>query len=124
MRSPNHSLIRAVVILAVVGTPVAAQQGTRPQGQRRPRQVVKMDSARAEELYVSNRPEDQPPADFERQITAKKATDSILAARAAGAYDFKKISYKSSVDGLTIPAYLFTPINKRGPKGHAAMVWV
>jgi dipeptidyl aminopeptidase/acylaminoacyl peptidase len=124
MRSPHHSLIRAVVILAVVGTPVAAQQGTRPQGQRRPRQVVPMDSARAAELYVSNRPEDQPPADFERQIAAKKITDSILAARAHGAYDFRKITYKSNADGMEIPAYLFTPLDRRGPRGHAAMVWV
>jgi dipeptidyl aminopeptidase/acylaminoacyl peptidase len=38
--------------------------------------------------------------------------------------DFKKISYKSSVDGLEIPAYLFQPLEKRGPRGHAAMVWV
>jgi len=85
---------------------------------------VKMDSARAEELYVSTRPEDHPPADFERQIAQKKVTDSILAARAPGAYEFKKITYKSNADGMEIPAYLFAPLNKRGPKGHAAMVWV
>jgi dipeptidyl aminopeptidase/acylaminoacyl peptidase len=115
----------ALMVIAVV--PVGAQQqGGRAQGQRpqRPRQVVKMDSARVEQLYVSNRPEDHPPADFDRQIAQKKITDSIYAARAAGAYDFKKITYKSNVDGMQIPAYVFAPINKRGPKGHAAMVWV
>jgi dipeptidyl aminopeptidase/acylaminoacyl peptidase len=116
--------VRSLLIAAIVASPIAAQQqGVRPQRQRQ-RQTVQMDSARAAELYVSNRSEDQPPADFERQIAQKKATDSILAARAAGAYDFKKITYKSSVDGLTVPAYLFTPINKRGVHGHAAMVWV
>ena len=25
---------------------------------------------------------------------------------------------------MDIPAYLFQPINKRGPKGHAAIIWV
>jgi dipeptidyl aminopeptidase/acylaminoacyl peptidase len=83
-----------------------------------------MDSARARLLYVSNRPEDHPQANFEAQIAAKKRTDSIYAARSAGVMDFKKISYRSSVDGLEIPAYLFQPLEKRGPKGHAAMVWV
>jgi len=127
MRVAHHSFIRAAVAIVVGAAPLAAQQQTaRPQGQRpqRPRQVVKMDSARAEELYVSNRAEDQPPADFERQIEQKKQTDSILAARAPGAYEFKKITYKSNVDGLEIPGYLFAPLNKRGAHGHAAMVWV
>jgi dipeptidyl aminopeptidase/acylaminoacyl peptidase len=127
MRVVRHSFIRAAVAIVVGAAPLAAQQQTaRPQGQRpqRLRQVVKMDSARAEELYVSNRAEDQPPADFERQIEQKKQTDSILAARAPGAYEFKKITYKSNVDGLEIPGYLFAPLNKRGAHGHAAMVWV
>src|SRR5689334_19734163 len=121
-----RAAIAVALTTAAIAPASAQQQGSRPQGQRpqRPRQVVKIDSARAEELYVSNRPEDHPPADFERQIAQKKATDSILAARAPGAYEFKKITYKSNADGMEIPAYLFAPLNKRGPKGHAAMVWV
>lgn len=107
-------------------TASAQQQGSQPQNQRprRPRPAVHMDSARAAELYVSNRVEDQPQADFTRQIVEKQRTDSILAARAAGSYEFKKITYKSNADGMEIPAYLFTPLAKRGPRGHAAMVWV
>ncbi|HKN66809.1 MAG TPA: hypothetical protein VJW73_11050, partial [Gemmatimonadaceae bacterium] len=95
-----------LALLAAVAAPLSAQQqGSRPEGQRsqRPRQVVKMDSARAAELYVSNREEDQPQADFTRQVVAKLRTDSILAAHAAGAYDFKKITYKSNADGMEIP---------------------
>ena len=38
--------------------------------------------------------------------------------------DFQKVTYRSSVGDLDIPAYLFQPLKKRGPKGHAAMVWV
>ncbi|HEX7121756.1 MAG TPA: alpha/beta fold hydrolase, partial [Gemmatimonadaceae bacterium] len=82
------------------------------------------DTARARELYVSNRPEDHRPADFARQIEQKRVIDSIYTARSRGVMDFQKISYKSSADGMEIPAYLFQPLNKRGPRGHAAMVWV
>jgi dipeptidyl aminopeptidase/acylaminoacyl peptidase len=81
------------------------------------------DSARARQLYVSVKFEDLPQADFERQIAAKKATDSTYAARFKGVVDFSKVTYKS-VDGLPITAYLFAPIAKRGARGHAAMVWV
>jgi len=38
--------------------------------------------------------------------------------------DFQKVNYRSPIGDLEIPAYLFQPLNKRGPKGHAAMVWV
>ncbi|HLG06710.1 MAG TPA: alpha/beta fold hydrolase [Gemmatimonadales bacterium] len=83
-----------------------------------------MDSARAAQLYVSNRPEDHPVANYERDMASKRATDSVYAARSAGVMDFQKVTYKSSADGLEIPAYLFTPLARRGARGHAAMVWV
>jgi hypothetical protein len=38
--------------------------------------------------------------------------------------DFKKITYKRRADGPDIPAYVFAPLNKRGEKGHAALIWV
>ena len=82
------------------------------------------DSARMRQLYVSNDPKDLPRANFEADMAAKRVTDSIYAARFKGIVDFQKITYKSRVDGMTIPAYLFAPINKRGTKGHAAMIWV
>ncbi len=83
-----------------------------------------MDSARMRELYVSNDPKDMPRADFARDIAAKKVTDSIYAARFKGIADFRKVTYKSRVDGMEIPAYLFAPLAKRGARGHAAMIWV
>ena len=83
-----------------------------------------MDSARARELYVSNRPEDHPQANFERQIADKAATDSIFTARSKGVMEFRKVTYRSRVDGMEIPAYVFAPLQKRGTRGHAAMVWV
>lgn len=103
-----------VLLLAMVASPLLAQA-------RRP---APMDSARAAALYVSNRHEDHPQPDFQRQIQAKARTDSIYRARSRGVMDFQKITYRSSVDGMPIPAYLFQPLNKRGARGHAAMVWV
>jgi dipeptidyl aminopeptidase/acylaminoacyl peptidase len=83
-----------------------------------------MDSARARQLYVSNDPKDLPRANFERDMQNKARTDSIYAARFAGIAEFRKVRYKSTADGMEIPAYLFAPLNKRGAKGHAAMIWV
>jgi dipeptidyl aminopeptidase/acylaminoacyl peptidase len=83
-----------------------------------------MDSARARRLYVSTRPGDLPKGDYARQLVEKRRTDSIYAARSAGVMEFRKVTYRSRVDGMTIPAYLFAPLAKRGTGGHAAMVWV
>jgi dipeptidyl aminopeptidase/acylaminoacyl peptidase len=83
-----------------------------------------LDSARVRQLYVSTKQEDLPKSDFGRAEASKVRTDSIYTARFRGIIDFQKISYKSSADGMVIPAYLFAPIQKRGPKGHAAMIWV
>lgn len=88
------------------------------------RQQVIMDSARAQMLYVSDEWEDHPVADYARAIEGKRVTDSIYAAVTRGVVDYRKISYPSAVDGMEIPAYLFQPLEKRGPRGHAAMVWV
>jgi len=83
-----------------------------------------MDTARAAALYVSNRPEDHPVGRYEDHRAEKAITDSIFAARSAGVMRFQKSSYRSSADGLTIPVYVFSPLNPRGARSHAAMVWV
>ena len=92
--------------------------------QQAPAQQAKPPATRAESLYVSNRPEDHPQRDFERDKANKARTDSIYRARSAGVMDFQKITYRSSVGDMEIPAYLFQPLTKRGAKGHAAMIWV
>ncbi len=112
--------VAATLMLTAASVASAQQAG----GGSRPRQVVPMDSARAALLYVSDRHEDHPQANFAAQIAAKARTDSIFAARSAGVMDYSKISYRSSVDGMVIPAYVFAPLQKRGDRGHAAMVWV
>ena len=37
--------------------------------------------------------------------------------------EFRKVTYKSRVDGMEIPAYVFAPLAKKAEK-HAALVWV
>ncbi|HEU4566026.1 MAG TPA: alpha/beta fold hydrolase [Gemmatimonadaceae bacterium] len=119
-----HPLAAAAAVALCAATALAQTSAPRPNGQRPARQVVKMDSARAAQLYVSNRPEDHPQADFQRQIAEKARTDSIYAARSKGVMEMRKITYRSGVDGMVIPAYVFAPLAKRGPRNHAAMVWV
>ena len=128
---PSARAVAAAAALALCAAPLAAQVPTqappqRPQGAAagRPRQVVPMDSARAAQLYVSNRHEDHPRADYARDIAEKAETDSIFAARSRGVMEYRKTSYKSAVDGMEIPVYVFAPLQKRGTAGHAAMVWV
>jgi len=128
---PSARAVAAAAALALCAAPLAAQVPTqappqRPQGAAagRPRQVVPMDSARAAQLYVSNRHEDHPRADYARDIVEKAETDSIFAARSRGVMEYRKTSYKSAVDGMEIPVYVFAPLQKRGTAGHAAMVWV
>jgi dipeptidyl aminopeptidase/acylaminoacyl peptidase len=104
------------LVLALLAGPVSAQQSTRP--------VVPLDSARVRQLYVSNRPEDHPVADYAEHMAAKARTDSIFAARSRGVMRYEKITYRSQADGLEIPAYVFSPLTSRGPRAHAAMVWV
>lgn len=123
MRNALRLLPLALVALRVgaQGTPATPAGGAAPP---RARQVVPMDSARAALLYVSNRHEDHPVTDYARDIAARERTDSIYAARAAGKYQYRKVTYKSEADGLDIPAHLYLPLQPKGPGAHAAMVWV
>ena len=119
-RFHHRRLLLPIVAAVALMVPVASPA----QGGGNQRRSVRVDTARAAELYVSNSHEDHPRPDFQRQIEQKAQTDSIYRARSRGVMDFQKITYKSSVDGMTIPAYLFQPLSKRGTKGHAAMIWV
>jgi dipeptidyl aminopeptidase/acylaminoacyl peptidase len=119
-RSTRAALLLGAVALS--STVASAQNAPAPRpGSAR---TVPMDSARARRLYVSNRPADLPKGNYARQLADKQRTDSIYAARSAGVMEFRKVTYKSRVDGMTVPAYLFAPLTKRGQGGHAAMVWV
>src|SRR5688500_7273057 len=114
---------RGAAVAAILTTSsVSVVQSQQGGGQQHPR--VAMDTARARQLYISNRHADQQGANWESQITAKKATDSIFAARSSGVLDYRKITYRSRVGDMDIPAYVYQPLQKRGARGHAALIWV
>jgi dipeptidyl aminopeptidase/acylaminoacyl peptidase len=95
------------------------------QPQQRTRPEPKMDPERAKRLYVSNDPDDNSLGhDFQRDVDEKKKTDARFAEASKGVMDFQKVTYRSTVGDLDIPAYLFQPLARRGARGHAAMVWV
>lgn len=121
----------SAMLAAITALSSASAQQTTPTrpptatgGDQPPRRQVKVNQARAESLYVSTDPADHNQRNFERDIEAKARTDSIYAARSRGVMEFSKIKYRSKAGDLDVPAYLFAPLNKRGARGHAAMVWV
>jgi len=123
----------AVVVVGSAKAPAQARTQTLtqapPAAQRPPRQnprlQVPMDPDRARQLYVSKDPKDQSiGTDYQRDVDARVAADARYPDLCKGIIDFKKVSYRSSAGDLDIPAYLFQPIDKRGAKGHAALVWV
>jgi dipeptidyl aminopeptidase/acylaminoacyl peptidase len=95
-----------------------------PQQPGQARQQPPMDPDRARRLFVSADPADHPAANYERDIQGKARTDSIFAAVTAGVVEYRKFSYRSRIGDLDIPVYLYAPLQKKGPRGHAAMVWV
>ena len=87
--------------------------------------TIQIDENRARQLYVSTSPDDHAPGyDFERDVRRKADTDRRYAEASKGVMEFRKVSYRSSVGDMDIPAYLFQPLKTRGARGHAAMVWV
>ena len=112
-RSPCAFAVASLAVVAlVIATPASGQS-------RRP-----TPSTRAESLYVSANPADHPQRDQAADATSKVRTDSIYAARSVGVMDFAKVTYRSAAGDMDIPAYRFQPLRTRGPRGHAAMVWV
>jgi len=105
----------SVLAAGVVAGPAVAQRANG---------VERIDAERAAALYVSNRPEDHPRSDYARAIREKAVTDSIYEARSRGVLDYRKITYRSRVGDMDIPAYVYQPLEKRGARGHAALVWV
>jgi dipeptidyl aminopeptidase/acylaminoacyl peptidase len=118
-------LSAGLMLLSALHAPAFAQGtgGGGGRGSGRGSNVV-MDTARARQLYVSNKREDFPPGNYEAHRIAKLRTDSMYAARSQGIMEFSKIVYTNPEDGFRIPAYVFAPLQKRGDRGHPAMVWV
>jgi len=110
--------------------PAAGQQAppqkmkveVRPGG---PEHQVPMDPDRARRLYVPNDPALHSPGhNYQADIDGRVATEARYAEACRGVIDYRKVSYRSRVGDMDVPAYLFQPLQKRGAKGHAAMIWV
>ena len=77
-------------------------------------------------------PSGQPPArgrgqgapDFNAVQQRQLQTDATWRKASEGVMKMTKTAYKSRKDGLEIPVFVFEPLKLRGPKGHAALVWV
>src|SRR5688572_12874475 len=119
--------LAASLAILTIAAPAAqpAQTGQQQTGTPRPaRPETPVDPDRARALYVSKDPKDHPTTNFQRDVEAKASDDARYAEASRGLMDFKKVMYRSSVGDMNIPAYLFQPLDKRGAKGHAAMIWV
>lgn len=116
---------RAAGIVAglALAVPFSSALAQGRQGGPPPAPVV-MDSARAALLYVSDRWEDHPRANYAQAMAGKARTDSIFEARSQGELDYSKITYRSRIGDMDIPAYVYQPLEKRGTHGHAALIWV
>ena len=129
LATPRALRALALASLLVVPAVLLAQQPARApraagdSARVRPLPVI-TDTARAAKLYVSVKFADLPPADYARQIEGTKKADSVNTAYSKGVMSYKAITYKNTLDGYVVPAYVFEPLVKRGPRGHAAMVWV
>ena len=114
----------AAAVMILAGS-AQAQQAQQPPPQTSPRPQPAIDEARARALYVSKDPKDHAPnRDFAGDIAERLEIEKRYAEASKGVMSFRKVTYRSSVGDMDIPAYLFEPLKTRGPRGHAAMVWV
>jgi dipeptidyl aminopeptidase/acylaminoacyl peptidase len=119
LRSLSLSLLTVIAATA----PVAVHDSRQASQQARPQPA--MDPERARRLYVSIDPNDHSTGyNFQRDLDDKAQADRRYLEITGGVVDYQKIHYRSSVGDLDIPAYVFQPLKKRGPKAHAALVWV
>src|SRR5476649_1495349 len=65
----------------------------------------------------------QPP-DFDKQLRDQADTDKTWRAASDGFMQMDKITYRSKVGDMDIPAFVFQPLKLRGAKSHPAIVWV
>ena len=111
-RNTRTSLVIVAVVLFLAPTLFATPPRQQPQ-------------AAQQQLPPACQPQGPTPAatiarDLQRQV----ATDKIFKDAMDGVMQMQKITYKSRVGGLEIPAWIFQPLTLRGAKGHPALVWV
>ncbi len=122
-RSWVHRLLPAATTAAVLVAAAApsGQQTAPPDPQTqggRQRPETPMKPERARQLYVSDDPADHARGyDFKSDMDEKKVTDERYAKASQGVMDYQKITYRSSVGDMDIPAYLFQPLQEARREG-------
>lgn len=112
-------------VMSAQGQPPQATVQAQPAQRQNPRFQVPMDPDRARRLYVSKDPAHQSiGTDYQRDVDNRVAADARYPDLCRGLIDYRKVTYRSTVGDLDVPAHLFQPLDRRGPKGHAAMIWV
>ena len=119
-------LLAAAITVPAARVQAPAQTPPQPRVQvLSPREQVPMDPDRARELYVPTDPQWQSVGrNFERDVEGRIATEKRYEEVTKGVVDYSKVTYRSPIGDLDIPAYLFKPLGKGAPKSRAAMVWV
>ena len=64
------------------------------------------------------------PPDFDLMRRQQAETDAAWRDASTGHMRMEKITYRSSVGDLDIPAFVFEPLTIGGPREHPAMIWV
>jgi acetyl esterase/lipase len=124
------ALVACATAAAAQNPPAGAGQPPRGRGGQRgggPPWRTAADTARAHRLYVSTDPADMPTIDSAQgaaQIAQRLRTEEFFRQKSKGVMDFQIVSFKSNADGKEIPAYVWSPLTKRGAKRHAAIVMV
>src|SRR6266852_6811858 len=62
--------------------------------------------------------------DFDRTLQQQSETDRTWRAASEGFMRMDKITYRTRVGDMDIPAFVFQPLTLRGAKAHPAIVWV
>ena len=62
--------------------------------------------------------------DFDRMLQQQAETDRTWRTASVGFMQMEKITYRSKVGDMDIPAFVFQPLVLRAAKGHPAIVWV
>ena len=99
--------ILALALVAAAGRP-ASTQGRVGARQRPPQS----------EVLQPGRP------DFVRMLAEQARTDQAWRDASDGVMQMEKIAYRSMRGDLSIPAFVFQPLDTRGPRTHPAIVWV
>jgi dipeptidyl aminopeptidase/acylaminoacyl peptidase len=64
------------------------------------------------------------PPDFDQALRLQAGTDRAWRSASAGVMRMEKITYRSRIGDLDIPAFVFQPVTDAAPRSRAAIVWV